>query len=157
MTDEEQKDLEEFRKTVDTSKFVNEPYVRRVEKPWGYELHWVPDGFPYMGKVLHLDEGKRMSLQVHDEKQETFFMFEGEMICELEDTEGEMEQVVMEWGKGYVVGHGQKHRLIGGKGGGSIIESSAPETGRTYRLEDDFNRGTETPESREQRNADKTY
>ncbi len=154
MSPEDEKKLAEFRQTVDVSEFKNEPYVRRVEKPWGYELHWVPDGFPYMGKILHLDEGKRMSLQVHDPKQETFFLFEGEMIVVLESTDGEMEKFVMEPLKGYVVGHGQKHRLIGGKGGGSVVESSAPETGNTYRLEDDFKRPTETEEERERRNTE---
>lgn len=154
MTDEEQANLEAFRAGVDTTKFVNEPYVRRVEKPWGYELHWVPDGFPYMGKILHLDEGKRMSMQVHDEKQETFFLFEGEVIALLENTDGEMEEFNMEPGKGYVVGHGQKHRLVGGKGGGSVVESSAPESGNTYRVEDDYSRSTETEAAREERNAE---
>ncbi len=139
---------------LDTDSFDNTPYVRRVEKPWGYELHWVPDGFPYMGKVLHVDEGKRISMQVHDEKQETFFLFEGEMIAVLENADGEMEEIPMKPGLGYVVKLGQKHRLIGGKGGGSIIEASAPETGNTYRVEDDYNRATETEEAREQRNAE---
>lgn len=154
MTDDEEEQLAEFRKTVDTGSYVNEPYVRRVEKPWGYELHWVPDGFPYMGKILHLDEGKRMSMQVHDEKQEAFFLFEGEMIALLENVDGELEEFVMEPGKGYIVGRGQKHRLIGGKGGGSVVEASAPESGNTYRTEDDYNRSTETEASREDRNKE---
>lgn len=154
MSDEEQRQLDEFRHSVDTSKFVNEPYVRRVEKPWGYELHWVPDGFPYMGKLIHVDEGKRLSLQVHDEKQEAFFLFDGEMIAQLETTDGDMEDFVMEPNKGYVVGFGQKHRLVGGKGGGTIIEASAPETGNTFRLEDDYNRSTETEAAREERNKE---
>ncbi len=156
MSDEEQQKLDEFRQGVDASKFVNEPYVRRVEKPWGYELHWVPDGFPYMGKLIHVDEGKRLSLQVHDEKQEAFFLFEGEAIVQLENQAGEMEDIVLEPGKGYIVGLGQKHRLVGGKGGGSVIEASAPETGSTFRLEDDYNRSTETEAAREQRNKEAT-
>lgn len=152
MTEQDEIDMQEFRRQIDSSSFVNQPYARRVEKPWGYEIHWVPDDMPYMGKVLHLDEGKRMSLQVHDEKQETFFLFEGEVIALLENSQGEMQEFVMKPGFGYVVALGQKHRLIGGKGGGSIIEASAPETGKTYRLEDDYSRSTEDEAERQLRN-----
>lgn len=151
MTDTEEIELKKFRGAIDATQFDNTPYVRRVEKPWGYELHWVPDGLPYIGKILHLDEGKRMSLQVHDAKQETFFLFEGEMIVLLENKDGNMDEMVMKPGLGYVVKFGQKHRLIGGKGGGSVVEASLPESGNTYRLEDDYSRPTETPEQRQLR------
>ena len=57
----------------DKSKFTNQPYVKKVEKPWGYELHWVPADKPYMGKIEHLNAGARMSLQIHDQKQESWF------------------------------------------------------------------------------------
>lgn len=30
---------------------MNDSYVKKIEKPWGYELHWVPEDKPYMGKV----------------------------------------------------------------------------------------------------------
>ena len=57
--------------TFDPATFSNDPYVKRVDKPWGYELHWVPEDAPYMGKILHINAGARLSLQLHDEKQET--------------------------------------------------------------------------------------
>jgi hypothetical protein len=38
----------------DPSAFDNEPYVKRVEKPWGYELHWVREGAPYRGGILYV-------------------------------------------------------------------------------------------------------
>src|SRR3990167_6114255 len=50
----------------DPKSFSNDPYVQRVEKPWGYEIHWTPSNLPYMGKVLHINEGKRLSLQRHE-------------------------------------------------------------------------------------------
>ena len=43
--------------TFDPKIFSNDPYVKRVEKPWGYELHWVPEDAPYMGKIEHLWSG----------------------------------------------------------------------------------------------------
>jgi mannose-6-phosphate isomerase len=58
----------------DPKHFNTNSYVKRVVKPWGYELHWVPEDAPYMGKVLHINAGARLSLQVHDQKQESWFL-----------------------------------------------------------------------------------
>ncbi len=41
--------------TFDPKDFSTASYVRRVEKPWGYELHWVPEDAPYMGKLIHVN------------------------------------------------------------------------------------------------------
>ena len=57
---------------IDKSNFSNEPFVKKIDKPWGYELHWVPEDMPYMGKVLHINKGHRLSLQIHDTKQESY-------------------------------------------------------------------------------------
>ena len=35
-------------------------YVRRINKPWGYELHLVLEDSPYMVKVLHITAGARL-------------------------------------------------------------------------------------------------
>lgn len=53
--------------TFDPKDFTTSSYIRRIEKPWGYELHWVPEDAPYMGKLIHINAGARLSLQVHDE------------------------------------------------------------------------------------------
>lgn len=152
MTEQEQQQLDSFRETVSVGDFKNEPYVRRVEKPWGWEIHWTPDNLPYMGKILHVNEGKRLSLQVHDKKQESWYLLSGNGIVVIENQNGEMEEVELEEGKGYTCHLGQKHRLKGGNGGCDILEVSTPEIGNTFRLEDDFNRNTETEEEREKRN-----
>lgn len=143
---------QEFLKGIDKSKFVNDPYVKRVEKPWGFELHFTPQDYPYMTKILHVDEGKRLSLQIHDEKMETWVLFSGEIIMEKEGRNGEMVQEVMQPLVSYTNQKGQKHRIIGGKGGGEVFEASTPEIGKTYRLEDDYARPTETEEMRKDPN-----
>ncbi len=131
----------------DLSNFTNDPYVRRVEKPWGYELHWVPEGAPYMGKIEHLNAGARMSLQVHDTKQESWFLMSGRASVIWEDNEGKLIETEFQPGKGYSIGLGQKHRLKGITDC-DIIEVSTPERGTTWRLEDDYARPNETPEQR---------
>ena len=50
----------------------------RVEKPWGYELIWAHTS-EYVGKILHVDAGHTLSLQYHEVKDETIFLFSGEM------------------------------------------------------------------------------
>lgn len=133
--------------TFDSSQFSTSPYVIRVEKPWGYELHWVPEDVPYMGKVIHINAGARLSLQVHDQKQESWFLISGQASVVWEDAEGEMAETVLEQGKGYSTKVGQKHRLTGITDC-DIIEVSTPEAGTTWRLEDDFARPHETPNQR---------
>jgi len=132
---------------IDKSKFSNSPYVKKVEKPWGYELHWVPEGLPYMGKVLHINAGKRLSLQVHDEKQESYWLVSGECNLVLENSKGELETVKMEKGKGYTTMVGQKHRHEAITDC-DVVEVSTPEQGTTLRLEDDYARPDETPDQR---------
>lgn len=131
----------------DKSTFINVPYVKRIEKPWGYELHWVPEGMPYMGKVLHIDAGKRLSLQAHDIKQESYWLINGECSLILENIKGELETIKMQKGFGYTTVIGQRHRHQAVTDC-DIIEVSIPEQGTTWRLEDDYKRPDETPEQR---------
>ena len=121
--------------------------VVRVDKPWGYELHWVPEGKPFMGKIEHISAGARMSLQVHDQKQESWFMMSGKAKVVWEDDTGKMVETELEPGNGYSTAVGQKHRLVGITDC-DIIEVSTPELGTTWRLEDDYERPNETPEQR---------
>ena len=131
----------------DPSGFLNDSYARRIEKPWGYELHWVPEAAPYMGKILHINEGKRLSLQLHDEKQESWLLMNGTAMVIWENNHGELVETKLAPGKGYTTGVGQRHRLVG-LTDCDVLEVSTPELGITWRLEDDFARPDETPEQR---------
>lgn len=139
--------MDDFLKTIAKTTFTNQPYVKKVDKPWGYELHWVPEGMPYMGKVLHIDAGKRLSLQVHDKKQESYWLLSGECDLALENAQGELEIVHLQKGFGYTTMIGQRHRHQAVTDC-DVMEVSTPENGTTWRLEDDFARPDETPEQR---------
>jgi mannose-6-phosphate isomerase len=127
--------------------FSNQPYVKRVTKPWGYELHWVAPDAPYMGKVLHIIEGARLSLQIHDEKQESWLLIRGSAAVIWENAAGELIQTNLDPAIGYSTKLGQRHRLVGITDC-DIVEVSTPELGTTWRLEDDYSRPNETPEQR---------
>lgn len=133
--------------SYDPSGFDVSPYVKRVEKPWGYESHWVREDAPYIGKLLHVNAGARLSLQVHDQKQESWFLVNGRAAVIWEDNKGELVETELQPGVGYSTRVGQKHRLKG-LTDTDIVEVSTPEAGTTFRLEDDYARPDETPEQR---------
>jgi mannose-6-phosphate isomerase len=122
------------------------PHVERVEKPWGYELHWAKTD-TYVGKILHINKGKRYSLQYHDAKRETQMLLTGKVLLWIDDEKGNYGSVEMEPGKGYDVVPFQRHRLEALEDS-DVVEVSTIELGTTYRLEDDTNRVDETEEVR---------
>ena len=134
-------------KQFDKSTFTNNPYVKKVDKPWGYELHWVADDKPYMGKLLHINAGSRLSLQIHDQKQESWFVVSGRAKVIWDDNLGNLIETELQNGQGYSCVIGQRHRLAGITDC-DIIEVSTPEMGTTLRLEDDYKRPDETPQQR---------
>jgi mannose-6-phosphate isomerase len=133
----------------DKSKFNTASYAKKIDKPWGYEIHWVPADKPYMGKLIHVNAEARLSLQVHDKKQESWFIMNGRGKVVWENAEGETIETELEAGKGYTTEVGQKHRLVGITDC-DIIEVSTPEMGTTYRLEDDYSRPDETEDVRKE-------
>lgn len=140
-------DIEEFLKTVDRSKFTNKPFLKRIEKPWGYELILTSEDSPYTSKIMHILAGKRLSLQVHDKKMETYYLASGSCNLIIENENGELQIIFLETGKGYTVIPGQKHRHQAITDC-DVFEASTPEIGNTFRLEDDFDRPTETEDIR---------
>ncbi len=127
------------------------PYQKKIEKPWGWEIIYTSDDNPFTGKILHLNAGARLSLQYHDEKEESLCLINGEAIITISDKDKKIHEVEMELHKGYFVSTGQIHRITA-KTDADIIEASTPEKGNTVRLEDDLKRKTETEEMRQQKN-----
>lgn len=127
----------------DSSAFTNEPFAVRVEKPWGHELIFTPPGKPYCGKLLHVHAGKRLSLQYHDQKLETILLLRGVGVLQCDDARGNLVEIRMQPNVGYSNLPGQRHRLIALEEC-DFLEASTPESGTTYRLEDDDARPDET-------------
>lgn len=134
---------------IDKSNFTNTPFVKKVQKPWGHEVIFTPQDLPYTGKIIHINAGKRLSLQVHDKKQESWYILNGEGKVVWENTNGELIENKLISGQGYTCKTGQKHRLVGITDC-DIFEVSTPELGTTYRLEDDYKRPDETESMREE-------
>ena len=60
--------------------------VTRVEKPWGYELHWAKTD-RYVGKLIHVNAGHALSLQYHNQKDETIYLATGRLLFEIKEGE----------------------------------------------------------------------
>jgi mannose-6-phosphate isomerase-like protein (cupin superfamily) len=117
---------------------MSEQAVRRVDKPWGYELIWaVTDR--YVGKVLHIERGHKLSLQYHRRKVETFLLSTGTMTLLFEDEAGVMREKVMRTGDVHHVPAGKKHRMIALEDC-DVFEVSTPELDDVVRLDDSYGR-----------------
>lgn len=137
-------DLPKFNKKL----FKNDPFSQKVTKPWGWEIIFTTPDLPYTGKIIHVNAGKRLSLQVHDKKQESWYLLHGQGKVIWEDNKGELIETALKKGLGYTCKIGQRHRLAGITDC-DIMEVSTPEIGTTYRLEDDYKRPDETEQMRE--------
>ena len=120
----------------------------RVEKPWGCEIHWTPTDRPYVGKVLHIDAGKRLSLPGARREARVVVPDAGRAKVVWDDGTGELVETELEPGLGYSCAIGQRHRLVGITDC-DVLEVSTPEIGTTFRLEDDYARPDETEALRE--------
>ncbi len=111
---------------------------RRVDKPWGQELIWaVTDR--YVGKIITIEAGKRLSFQYHERKDEWIHVLSGRLRLTLENDAGEIEDRELGPGEGAHVRAGRRHRYAG-IDTVSLVEVSTPELDDVVRLEDDFGR-----------------
>ena len=101
-----------------------------------------------MFKILCIDADKRISLQYHDKKKESWLLKSGR--CKLiwqRQKGGELVETILDEGKVYTCEIGQQHRLAGITDC-EIWEVSTPEIGTTVRVQDDWGRGDEAPDQR---------
>ena len=120
-----------------------ENQVKRVEKPWGHEIHWAHTD-RYVGKILHIKAGHALSLQYHDRKDETIYLFSGRLRYEIE-RDGELVTIEMEPGDSMHVQPKTVHRMTA-IDDCDVLEASTPEIDDVVRLEDRYGRkGTTEP------------
>jgi quercetin dioxygenase-like cupin family protein len=112
--------------------------VRRVEKPWGFELIWAHTE-RYVGKLLSIRDGKRLSLQYHRVKDESIYVMRGRLRLTLENDGGELEVQDLDAGASRRIAAGRRHRFEA-LGDCEVMEVSTPELDDVVRLQDDFGR-----------------
>lgn len=113
--------------------------MKRVEKPWGYELWWAVTD-QYVGKLIHVNKGHSLSLQYHVKKHESMFLVDGQAEILLGD-----ETRLFNRGESIIISPPTKHRLTA-LTDIDVIEVSTPELDDVVRLEDRYGRaGTSNP------------
>ena len=112
--------------------------VTRVDKPWGHEIIWAKTE-RYVGKVLFVKAGERLSLQYHERKDETVYVMSGKMVFEVGPKDGEREDLIMKPGDSYHITPHTVHRMIAIEDT-HILEASTPELDDVVRLEDKYGR-----------------
>lgn len=116
--------------------------ARVVEKPWGYEKIWAETDH-YVGKVLAIYPGHKLSRQYHNVKDETFMVLKGKLTLEIGS---ETNIVVMNLNEGetYHCPAGTIHRMINDVNQNQVpvevMEVSTNHLTDVVRLEDDYQR-----------------
>ena len=119
--------------------------MRKIEKPWGYEEIWAETD-KYVGKILTIYPGHRLSLQYHEKKEETIYVMSG--ILTIWHSENDADITHLQQGQTYHVKPGVIHRFGCLKYEDSqmsgpflkIIEVSTPELDDVIRIKDDYKR-----------------
>lgn len=112
--------------------------VTKVEKPWGYELHWAKTE-RYAGKVLHVNAGHALSLQYHNRKDETIFLWSGKLLFEVQQEGEALVRREMLPGESIRITPRTVHRMTALEDS-DILEVSTPELDDVVRLEDRYGR-----------------
>ena len=114
--------------------------MKKVEKPWGYELIWAHTP-QYVGKILHIQEGHRLSRQFHMKKEETILVLQGNLVLETGDGDN-IKTTLLEPQQSYHITPRTVHRFCATAGSDvQLVEASTPELDDVVRLQDDYERG----------------
>jgi mannose-6-phosphate isomerase len=117
---------------------VSEGEPRRVDKPWGHEVWWAHTA-DYAGKLLYVNAGHQLSLQLHREKDESSYLMSGRLRLTYGPSVDDLE--VREIGPGYAwrVEPGTVHSIEALEDS-VVLEVSTPHLEDVVRLRDRYDR-----------------
>jgi mannose-6-phosphate isomerase len=132
----------EKKKTADSARSGRVEVVI-VNKPWGHERIWASTD-RYVGKVLHIKAGEELSLQYHNEKDETVHLLSGELVYRVKLGET-LDDVKLKTGESFRITPGTVHQMLAVTDC-DVLEVSTPEVNDVVRLSDRYGReGTSAP------------
>ena len=119
--------------------------VTIVAKPWGREVIYASTEL-YIGKIIEISEGARLSLQYHEAKDETIYVLDGRLRLVIGDSAEALETRDLDAGASFRVHTGKVHRYEAPHGDVRVLEVSTPHPDDVVRLVDDYGReGTSAP------------
>jgi mannose-6-phosphate isomerase-like protein (cupin superfamily) len=95
-----------------------------------------------VGKILHINAGESLSLQYHEVKDETIFLFTGAMRFWVGPSVDALEEVHLEAGEAFRIRPRTVHRMQAVTDC-DVFEASTPHLDDVVRLEDRYGRTTE--------------
>jgi mannose-6-phosphate isomerase len=122
---------------------MNDDLPREVTKPWGSEL-WYAHTERYAGKILRVDAGHKLSVQYHDEKDETSYLLSGRLLLEQGASAETMQRRDLEPGAVWRNAPGVVHTIEAIEDS-VILEVSTPELHDVVRIQDRYGRPVEAP------------
>ncbi len=117
---------------------MDESLPRKISKPWGHEL-WFAQTDRYAGKLLHVRAGQRLSVQYHEEKDETSYVLSGRVIVFQGDSPDRLSARELGPGDSWRARPLVVHTLEAVEDA-EIIEVSTPQLEDVVRLEDRYGR-----------------
>ena len=116
----------------------------RVDKPWGYEEIWARTD-RYVGKLLFVRQGHRLSLQHHEVKEETLRLMSGRIEVALGTSPTTLEHLELGPGDRIHLPPSTVHRFTALEDS-LLVDVSTPELDDVVRHTDDYGRsGTSDP------------
>ena len=116
----------------------DEALPRRVEKPWGYEIWWAVTD-QYVGKILHVNAGERLSLQYHEYKDESCYVLTGRLVLVQGESEDDLTEREVGVGEVWHNGPGLIHTIEAIEDA-DVLEASTPFLDDVVRLQDNYGR-----------------
>jgi quercetin dioxygenase-like cupin family protein len=107
-------------------------------KPWGEEI-WFAYTDKYAGKILKVKKGHRYSLQYHEKKQETQYIYKGQVKFTFGKDMDSLRAIILNQGDKIDVHPNTIHRLEALEDS-EIFEVSTPELDDVVKIEDDYGR-----------------
>jgi mannose-6-phosphate isomerase len=123
---------------VNTILSMSDLEPRRVEKPWGHEVWWA-DTDAYAGKLLHVEAGHRLSLQLHREKDESSYLLAGRLRLIRGSEAEDLQEQVIDPGHAWRVEPGTVHSIEAIEDS-IVLEVSTPHLDDVVRLQDRYGR-----------------
>ena len=116
----------------------------RVVKPWGHEVWWAWTD-EYVGKILHVKAGHKLSLQYHEIKDETCYVLRGRLLLHKGETAETLTATEVSEGDQWRNLPGEVH-TIEALDDSDVLEASTPHLDDVVRIQDNYGReGTNSP------------
>ncbi len=111
---------------------------RRVEKPWGHEIWWAVTD-QYVGKILHVNSGHRLSLQYHEVKDEACYVLSGRLLLVQGPAQDSLIERTVSIGDVWHNAPGVIH-TIEALEDADVLEASTPHLDDVVRISDQYGR-----------------